>query len=200
MKVLIVVCLWVQAAFSLPNTTIDRVKIHHAYREGDFDAVRKQMRRFYGNPKFAYSQEDSLFMATHGAAVLWSSPPTRDSARVLMRTAWRLSFFVPGFELESLYASDSLRSEFLAAKVEAEAMAKTNVLHPKPSSDSSNAQGEPPPSPVPAGWKPSRPFIATTTIAVLAIGATAAYFWMHSGKPEPEIIRIPNHTDKGESK
>lgn len=84
--------------------TLDQKAIHHAYNEGDFDAVIKLTNPFTsGNETFARS--DSLFVFKHLAVVFTANPATREKGKFYM---YRMLEMLPSAELVEMYVSDDV--------------------------------------------------------------------------------------------
>src|SRR4051812_7202292 len=75
--------------------SIDQDAIHHAYNEGDFDAVIKLTDSFT-NGKGTYSRQDSAFVFKHLAVVYSANPKTREKGKFYM---YRMLEMLPSAEL-----------------------------------------------------------------------------------------------------
>ncbi len=84
--------------------SIDQDAIHHAYNEGDFDAVLKLTDPFT-NGKGTYTRQDSAFVFKHLAVVYSANPKTREKGKFYM---YRLLEMLPSAELVDMYVSDEV--------------------------------------------------------------------------------------------
>lgn len=84
--------------------TIDQKAIHHAYNEGDFDAVIKLTNPFT-NGNQTFSRADSLFVFKHLAVVYTANPATREKGKFFM---YRMLEMLPSAELVEMYVSDDV--------------------------------------------------------------------------------------------
>jgi hypothetical protein len=85
-------------------TAIDQEAIHHAYNEGDFDAVLKLTDPFT-NGKGTYTRADSAFVFKHLAVVYTANPKTREKGKFYM---YQLLEMLPSAELVDMYVSDEV--------------------------------------------------------------------------------------------
>lgn len=96
---------WLMLAPSIAAAaSIDLDAIHHAYNEGDFDAVIKLTDPFT-NGKGAYTRSDSAFVFKHLAVVYSANPKTREKGKFYM---YRLLEMLPSAELVDMYVSDEV--------------------------------------------------------------------------------------------
>lgn len=84
--------------------SIDQDAIHHAYNEGDFDAVLKLTDPFT-NGKGTYTRADSAFVFKHLAVVYTANPKTREKGKFYM---YQLLEMLPSAELVDMYVSDEV--------------------------------------------------------------------------------------------
>ncbi|MBW8886129.1 MAG: hypothetical protein JF616_00100 [Fibrobacteres bacterium] len=99
----LIACLLLQAAVA-GAASIDHDALHHAYNEGDFDAVLKLTDPFT-NGKETYSRSDSAFVFKHLAVVYSANPKTREKGKYYM---YRLLEMLPSAELVDMYVSDEV--------------------------------------------------------------------------------------------
>ena len=100
---LLIACLLLQPAVAA-TATIDHDAVHHAYNEGDFDAVLKLTDPFT-NGKASYSCSDSAFVFKHLAVVYSANPKTREKGKYYM---YRMLEMLPSAELVDMYVSDEV--------------------------------------------------------------------------------------------
>lgn len=84
--------------------SVDQKAIHHAYNEGDFDAVIKLTQQFT-NGKGNFSRADSLFVFKHLSVVYTANPETREKGKFYM---YRMLEMFPSAELVEMYVSDDV--------------------------------------------------------------------------------------------
>lgn len=102
-SVLLLACLILRPGTAFA-ATIDQEAIHHAYNEGDFDAVIKLTDSFT-NGKGGYTRSDSAFVFKHLAVVYTANPKTREKGKYYM---YRLLEMLPSAELVDMYVSDEV--------------------------------------------------------------------------------------------
>lgn len=100
---LLIACLGVQPVIAVA-ASIDQEAVHHAYNEGDFDAVIKLTDPFT-NGKETYSRSDSAFVFKHLAVVYTANPKTREKGKYYM---YRMLEMLPSAELIDMYVSDEV--------------------------------------------------------------------------------------------
>jgi hypothetical protein len=84
--------------------SVDQEAIHHAYNEGDFDAVLKLTDPFT-NGKGSFTRSDSIFVFKHLAVVYTADPKTREKGKFYM---YRLLEMLPSAELVDMFVSDEV--------------------------------------------------------------------------------------------
>ncbi len=98
------------------SDTLDQVRIHDLYNNGDFEPVITVLESFTRtHPSF--SNSDSVFIAKHLAVVYSANPDTREKGKYYM---FRLLELVPSAKLVDMFVSeevdrifDKVREEFL---------------------------------------------------------------------------------------
>lgn len=118
---IVVVGLVLLFAFVLVNagTNLNQSAISANYRNGDFDAIEKEIQAFQSRNKTC-SKADSFFVAKYLGVIYAANPATREKAKYYMHTMLNLNV---GATLTDMFVSeeiqkifDGVRSEFVAAR------------------------------------------------------------------------------------
>lgn len=134
--------------------SVDQEAIHHAYNEGDFDAVLKLTSPFT-NGKGAFSRSDSVFVFKHLAVVYTANPKTREKGKFYM---YRLLEMVPSAELVDMFVSDEVDRIFDKVRKEFKMRQKNfgvdttliSLPEKSPAAGTATAAAAPAPAPAPA--------------------------------------------------
>ena len=140
--------------------SIDQEAIHHAYTEGDFDAVLKLTGPFT-NGNGSFSRSDSVFVFKHLAVVYTANPKTREKGKYYM---YRMLEMLPSAELVDMFVSDEVDRIFDKVRKEFKMRQKNfgvdtaliSLPEKAPAAGLSAAAATPAPGTGPADAKPKR--------------------------------------------
>lgn len=175
--------------------SVDQAAIHHAYNEGDFDAVLKLTEPFT-KANGGFSHADSVFVFKHLAVVHTANPKTREKGKFYM---YRLLEMLPSAELVDMFVSDEVDRIFDKVRKEFKMRQQnfgvdtTLISLPEKAPASRPAAGASAPAPVsepgPAGTAPKRKetdpmWYWVAGGAVVAGAGLAAILLMQDDAPE----------------
>jgi len=178
--------------------SIDQDAIHHAYNEGDFDAVIKLTDPFTSG-KGTYTRQDSAFVFKHLAVVYSANPKTREKGKYYM---YRMLEMLPSAELADMYVSDEVDRLFDKVRKEFKSRQKnfgvdTTLIslpekEPAPKASAAASQSAPPPdSPKVSGKKRIDPIWYWVAGGGVVVGAgIATVLLMQPSAPEGKTYVI----------
>jgi len=102
------VLLCVGMAWAAPRRSLDRVRIHALYHDGEFERILRELEP-YGKGECACVKDDSIFAEKHLAVVLAAAPATRELGRYHM---FRLLDLSPRADLLDMYVGDEVDAVF----------------------------------------------------------------------------------------
>ncbi len=95
-------------AFAAPRRSLDRVRIHALYHDGEFERILRELEP-YGKGQCACAKDDSIFAEKHLAVVLAAAPATRELGRYHM---FRLLDLSPRADLLDMYVGEEVDAVF----------------------------------------------------------------------------------------
>jgi hypothetical protein len=93
-----------QPASKAVPVPLDQKRIHHAYNEGNFEIVIRDIETFQASHP-TYPVSDSIFIAKHLAVVHSANPDTREKGKYYM---FRLLELLPSAKLVDMFVSDEI--------------------------------------------------------------------------------------------
>jgi hypothetical protein len=95
-------------AWAAPRRSLDRVRIHALYHDGEFERILRELEP-YGKGQCTCAKDDSIFAEKHLAVVLAAAPATRELGRYHM---FRLLDLAPRADLLDMYVGDEVDAVF----------------------------------------------------------------------------------------
>jgi hypothetical protein len=100
---------------------LDRLGVHAAYEDGEFEQVTGMIQEFTSKSK-VYSHADSIFIAKHLAVVYSANPDTREKGKYYM---YKMLELMPSAHLIDMYVSEEIDRIFEKIRMEFEIRQKS---------------------------------------------------------------------------